>query len=236
MESEVAGCRTVEIGLIQRSDSIALHFSFHMMKLQILREVLLHSFLVLLVIGSAVSVFVGAFLLLSPDRARRLNQAMSRWVDTHRFGDALDKPRRVEKFIYRHHRVVGALITVGALYVLNFFLLTPNARNIAAMLNVNRLGLMDSLVSMFVIGSVLATAIGLMMMLKPSILRELEQMANRWISTDIVTRFFNAKHQGADGFILRYGKFFAPLFIVGGGYTFVRIGTLLLNGTWRSIL
>ena len=221
--------------MIRRPYPIALHI-FHMIKLHILREVLLHSFLVLLVIGSVISVFVGTFLLLSPGRIRSLNLAMSRWVETHRFGDALDKPHRIEKFLYRHHRIVGMLITVGALYVLNFFLLTPDARNIAARLSVNKMGLMDALVSMFVIGSVLAAAIGLMMMLKPSILRELEQAANRWVSTDIITSFFNAKHQGADGFVLRYGKFFAPLFILGGGYILIRIGILLLNGTWRWIL
>lgn len=206
------------------------------MKIEILREILLNSFLLLVWLGSIASILLGLAMLVVPDAAARGNRWLSRWVDTYRFGVALDRPHTTERFLYRHHRVVGAAIAVGAIYVLNFFLFSNKARKMAESVSSDRFGVIDGVISVFVVGNVLAAAIGVVMALKPSLLRELEQSANRWVSTDSLQNFFNKTNHVLDDILLQYGKFSAVFFIAAGGFIFFRIGELLLNGTWRSLI
>jgi hypothetical protein len=201
-----------------------------------LNSILVQSSLILLCIGSIVAAFVGAGMLFAPERTVELNVYMSRWIDTRWAAVELDRPRWTERFFYRGHRVAGALLSVGASYVLYTFLLTPTPTRISKLFKDDIMGLWPAFSAFLVIGNVLAVFIGVMVFARPSLIRDIEKAANRWISTEFLDNFFGAMRMPIDEFVLRNKKTAGGFLLVGGVYTAAKMMALLLTGDWKVVL
>jgi hypothetical protein len=205
------------------------------MKLEILRQIVLHSFLILVVIGACMSAAIGLGLLFAPQRFARINAFWSRWIDTRKFESAMDRPRWTERFFYRHHRLVGIVMSIASWFVLYHFLLTPNIRHRVAMVTTDVAGLLDAGVSIVVIGGVWGATIGLILVFKPSLIRDIEASANKWISTDKVGQKVNEVHMRIDLIVLHHRKTFGVIMIAAAAMVITRILPLLLSGNWRLL-
>ncbi|MEX0914477.1 MAG: hypothetical protein WDZ60_01170, partial [Wenzhouxiangellaceae bacterium] len=86
-----------------------------------------------------------------------------------------DRPRRIERFVYRHHRLFGTAIVLGALLYLwriaSIGLLWPSAGHSAWLSGLPALTVLHLLVLPF----------GTVMLIRPSLLKRIEQTSNRWI-------------------------------------------------------
>lgn len=138
-----------------------------------------------LVLGLALAFLVGLMLLTRPQALFALNARLSRWVDTRALFGALDQPRSVERFFYRHHRVVGALVALGASYVLWrwAFAYTPSDLQILFGQRWVTHGLdwvPAALETVLVALHAAILAIGVIIMFRPSLLKGLERTANHW--------------------------------------------------------
>src|SRR5690242_16410919 len=71
-----------------------------------------------LMVGLILALVVGVLLLAMPQALFALNARLSRWVDTRNALGMLDQPLSLERFFYRHHRILGVLIVMGSGYVL----------------------------------------------------------------------------------------------------------------------
>lgn len=201
--------------------------------MDILYEIAWRSALLFLWIGSALALLLGVGLLLAPARTERINRFFARWIDTRKIESELDRPRWTERFVYRHHRIVGAFILSGSVFVVFQFLLRPFRQRIAPLAAHDMFGLLDATVAFFIIGGVLGALIGLIILFKPSLLRELEGEANRWVSTEKFTRAFNAMYFSFDEKVMRHRRL-SGLFLAGAGaYVFVILGRLLMKGYLR---
>lgn len=201
--------------------------------MDVINEIVWHSFLMLLWAGSVIAIFLGAGLLWVPQTVGKVNGYLARWIDTKAPQASLDRPHRLERQIYRHHRIVGLLLCLGAIFVFYRFLLSPIKPKIAILLVNDVLGLFDALSAMFVIGSVLAASIGIIMFFKPSMLREIESGANQWISVDKLFSFFSAPSFSLDRHVLKRRKIFGCVLLAAGLYVAVLLGWLLINNQWR---
>lgn len=142
---------------------------------------------VVLVLGLLLAFFVGVMLLARPQALFALNARLSRWVDTRSTFHVLDQPRHLERFFYRHHRVLGAAIVLGASYVLWRWAFHYERAEAVALLSRRWLAAgMDWLpaaLEVVLVGLHAAIlVVGALIFFRPSLLKGVEQAANRWQS------------------------------------------------------
>lgn len=195
-----------------------------------MNEILLQSFLIFLFGGCVVGILVGAAMLLKPEQLARFNELASRWISTEKFVVRLDRRRRIEPFVYRNNRLTGAAVLVGAVFVLHTFLFRYNLRIISTFIPQNYWWLSDALVAMLLIGGVLAALVGGIMLIKPSLLRNIEASANHWVCTECISTWFNARYHFIERFILSHHRFYGAFILFVSLYVLVVIGDYLFFG------
>lgn len=127
-------------------------------------------------VAGAALVMVGIGLLLVAASQAATAQEQ-RGLLKHNLREVLERPWRVERFVYRHHRAFGSAIAVGALMLLallgTYKLPETNAWRVP-------LGVQLTLISVWVL-LVFALVIGIYILVRPSALKGFESLANRWI-------------------------------------------------------
>lgn len=201
--------------------------------MNVINDILLHSFLILLCAGSIAGILVGAGMLFKPERIVFLNQYLSRWVGADKIEEELNRPRWIERYFYHHHRLVGSALLIGAIFVLYVFLLGYNTRKIFAAMAPGSWWLVNALMAMLLVGSVLAALVGTIVLVRPSLLREIEKSSNRWISTEGVAKFLNGMRYSFDQQLLRHRKLVGGFIIIGSLYILIVLGPLLWRGGWK---
>jgi len=131
----------------------------------------------------------GLWLLVHPASFLKAGSLLGRWVATDRYFSGLDRPRYQERWIYRHHYLCGGLILAGALYVLFMLVLQVQPAAVIAGLPV----LINPFWSewfytaayyLLLGANVLAVVAGMIVLVRPSLLKGIEQALNRWIDTE----------------------------------------------------
>jgi hypothetical protein len=146
---------------------------------------LMQGLAVALVLGLLLAFFVGVMLLARPRTLFALNQRLSRWIDTRGVFSALDQPRHLERFFYRHHRILGAAVMLGASYVLWQWAFHYDRAGVVALLGQRWLsaGLdwIAPALEVALVGLHFAIfAVGVVIFFRPSLLKGVERTANRW--------------------------------------------------------
>lgn len=138
-----------------------------------------------LMLGLALALMVGVLLLARPQALFALNEWLSRWIDTRQTFGVLDQPRHLERFFYRHHRLLGGLIVLGAGYVLSRWVFAYDRKDVLALLSPRWLARgMDwvplALEAVLIALHAAILVVGLLIMFRPSLLKGVEKAANRW--------------------------------------------------------
>jgi hypothetical protein len=171
-------------------------------------------------------------MLLKPERILSLNQYFSRWVGTQQLNEQLDRPRWIERYFYQHHRLVGSFLLIGAIFILYVFMFSYGMQKFSAALPSVTRGLWMALSGMLLVGGVVAALVGIIVLTRPSLLRDIEHASNRWISTEGMGKFFDGMNYSVDRQILRHRKIAGVFMILGGLYVLIVIGQLLWRGGW----
>lgn len=195
--------------------------------METVNEILLQSFLIFLWGGSIVGILAGVGMFHRPEQLMRFNQQVSRWVDTERMTVKLDRPRWFEPFIYRHHRLVGLGLLIGAVFVLYTFLFSYNVRVISSYIPQDYWWLSDALIAILLVGSMLASLIGIVVLAKPSLLREIEVASNRWICTTRLSTLFNSQYHFAEQFLFQHHRLFGVFILLSSLYVIVLLDYVL---------
>ena len=198
--------------------------------MNIVKNILWQFFVLAVCTGSVASVLLGVTLLLKPDIIERLNQYLARWVSPEKVSEQLDRPRWIERYFYRHHRLVGSVLLIGAGFVLYIFLFRYSAQKVVGMIPHRYLGFYELLVTLLQVGSTLAALVGIIVLIRPSMLRTIEKASNHWISTGPAVRFFDGMHHSVDRLVLQHRKVAGGIMIVGGLFIIISLAPLL----WRS--
>jgi len=146
---------------------------------------LLQGLAVVLVLGLVLALAIGVLLLARPGAAFAINQRLSRWIDTRPAFSALDRPRSLERFFYRHHRLLGALIVLGASYVLWRWAFVYERADLIAVIGrqwvTAGLDWLPAALEVALVGlHVVVLVVGALVFLRPSLLKGVERTANRW--------------------------------------------------------
>ena len=140
---------------------------------------------VVLLLGLLLALSVGLLLLARPQALFALNARLSRWVDTRQAFSLLDQPRHLERFFYRHHRILGSLIVLGSGYVLLRWAFAYDRADLLALLGPRWVARgMDwvplALEAVLVGLHAAILVVGALILLRPSLLKGVERAANRW--------------------------------------------------------
>lgn len=144
-----------------------------------------------LVLGIALLLFslvVGVLMVIKPAMITRLNQKGSSAFSFRRSTRVLEIPNYVDHAFYHHHRIVGLIITLTSAYILYYFTQVYDAAVIGDIVAGSKyagiIEILASSVRLFLLFTGLATlVIGLIMIIRPSLLKGFEAWANHWIST-----------------------------------------------------
>lgn len=169
------------------------------------------SLAIFLLIGALTGIALALLLILRPSLLARINSVANRWFSTRRFDRSLDRIISLEDWFYRHHCLFGLLATLGAGYLIVFFgLLFDRAaalQHLSAYLPARQAGgWLDALVLAALVGAVLALLVGVFLCLRPSMLRDVEEVSNRWVSSRRATRALAIPREAADIYIARHAR------------------------------
>ncbi len=148
-------------------------------------EWLAEGLLLSLALGLLLAAMVGLLMLMQPGRLFAINERWSRWVDTSGQFEALDRPYSLERIFYRYHAVAGSLITLGSSFVLWQWTFAYQRNGVFSMLGARwarpELNWAVTAGEWIVVGlHILILVIGLIILLRPSLLKSLESGGNRW--------------------------------------------------------
>ncbi|HET7370715.1 MAG TPA: hypothetical protein VFK45_07750 [Gammaproteobacteria bacterium] len=165
---------------------------------------------VLLTLGATAASLIGAALLLAPNRAIALVE----------FGGTQQASWFWERYFYKRHYTFGALIVVGALYVVVTLLTLGDPADVVAALGFasgSGIGaiLFKSLAALLLLGSLLALPFGAIVFIRPSLLKGIERRANKPLGA-----------AAAPWPAIRRPRAWGLFFIAGGLYT--------LSGLWLA--
>lgn len=166
---------------------------------------------------------LGIFLLVFPGKAVQLGYKMNRWVSTDSFFAGLDKPHFRERVFYRWHRSFGAALVVASVYIIYMFVFHANVDSIANALpifaerEVNR-WLYEAMKYFFIMGSVISLLIGLVIFIRPSMLKKLEGQLNIWVGIDKPLEKLNESYEIPENILPGNVRIFGTFVLVSGIY------------------
>lgn len=176
---------------------------------------------------------LGLWILILPAHFLKAGQSLSKWVTTDRYFDYMDKPHYQERGIYKHHRIAGALIVLGALYTLAMLLVKIDIGVVYAKLpvviNLFWSEWFYNTVYYLLIGAnILAVVVGGIVFVRPSNLKGIEQILNRWVVTEQGLKRLDRTHEIAIEILPGNPRLFGLAVTLGGLYIILSMGIMLL--------
>ncbi len=167
-----------------------------------LTGLLVHAAMAVLAALLALTTLIGLVVALRPGLLPRLRRVFGRRYSLRRATGALDRPRNIDRWFYRHHRAYGTVVGVLALFLLYFLafgelgqgwrsLFPREYRQLAPIL-----GELARIVLWF--SAVLALIIATVVFARPSALKAIEGLANRWLTPRRYTRGLEREYGGLD--------------------------------------
>jgi hypothetical protein len=194
----------------------------------LLQAWLLQSFVIFLIVGSLAGIAAGVLLLFRPQSLQRAGQLLNRWISTRHLDHSLERSFNIDPWFYRYRRAGGMLILLGAIYVLFFFTMSMDRAHTVDVLAVYFRqqavllgGLLDALVLSSILGASCAALVALFLMLRPSMLRDFEQVANQWVSLRRAMKPIEVRREGLDEYVFQRARVAGILLLLGGFYVLV---------------
>ncbi|MES1981505.1 MAG: hypothetical protein V4443_03410 [Pseudomonadota bacterium] len=198
-------------------------------------SLLLHALLMLLVVGSIAGLVVGVAMVLYPAWLMRVNRRANQWITTRQIDRVLEQAIKVDRWFYRHHRISGALLLGGAVFLIYFVIVRLNKAGILsglakayAISPAISAVLLDTVVLSMVLGAAFAAIISLFLLVRPSMLRGFEQSANRWLSLRQVLKPLEVSRSGMDEYVFQNIQIAGVLLLLGSLYALAGV-TLWLS-------
>lgn len=183
-------------------------------------DILEAAFFNVIIAGTILSVFYGLWLLIAPNSALALNNKINKNFSMREKTKSLEMPISIECWFYRHAKITGALLIVGALYLfyllfweLDFIVL---AKNLPGLTILMWEWLLQSFQIFFAIMSIVVFLMGFLIIIRPSLLKPIEEKANKWVSTRQKMQVMSDEIGHADKLLDRFPRQFGVIILVLG--------------------
>ena len=190
--------------------------------------VLLRGIFQFLIFSCVIGLLAGSVMILRPEWVARLGKLTNKWISTRKLARPLGQTIDVEHWFYRYNRWSGAVLIVAALYIIYMFtvhLVRANLLAIFIKMRIIQLALLepllDTLVLFFLVGALIALLLGLFLIFRPSMLRDLEDSANRRISLRRSLKPVEVPYEKLDQLVFRHAPLTGVLILGASLYTLV---------------
>ncbi|MBA4381697.1 MAG: hypothetical protein C0406_03945 [Sideroxydans sp.] len=194
----------------------------------IIQTWLFQSAVIFIIMGSVAGLLIGALLVFRPQQFQVISAILNRWISTRTFDKALESSFSIDPWLYRYRRVTGALILLGALFVLFYFTVRlDRAATIEGLAKHFHYypsivsGLLDALVLSSLLGALCAIFVALCLIFRPSLLRGFEESANQWLSLRKALKPMEIPRDNMDRYVQRYTRQVGIFLLLGSLYTLV---------------
>lgn len=158
-----------------------------------------------------VSMIIGLLLLLQPSIIIRLNNRVAKKISLRRMTKVIEVPNYVDHLFYRHHRILGIIVTLLSAYVLYYFLVIYNPVLLADYLKSFNYGFVYEIVInagrlFMLISSAIIVLLGVAIFIRPSQLKVIERWANIWVSTRKSTQPLSVDHDQVNQLVYKYPR------------------------------
>ncbi len=212
------------------------------MQIELLVEIAIEGVLYSLLLFAIVAFVVGLMLFVAPHQLERLRAISDRWITLRKLLKPLEIPRESDPFLYRHHQWVGAITTLLSLATLYLLLYGITERLPDVSIPDQRYSpfwqwLYANVILFLWIGSIFTCVAGVTIFFRPSLLKQVEGITNRWISTRQRFRWIDQYWPHLDVLMLSRGRRIGIFLILGSLYILMLIGTLMLQQPdWLELL
>ena len=198
--------------------------------MDMLSAILLDTVLWLALGGGMLAMLVGLLLLIAPRGFARVSRLANRWVSTAPATRLLEKPRPIERFFYRGHKVFGILLTSGAVFALHYLVSHGAATGMLAALGAPGPAgdiMAVALTGFLLAGNIVVLLVGIVVVVRPSLLKGVEAASNRWISTRETFNTLDSRSDLPDRAVARKPRLAGLALTVAGFYTTLQLGLFL---------
>jgi len=163
---------------------------------------------------------LGLSFLFVPEKILRLAEKLNTWIHTGHIFDSLDKPRYQERLVYRYHHVFGIMVmffTSVCVYMMYFYTdVTILLEQLSLMMD-TEFGkwLIVSLFYILLAANISAFIIGLIILIRPSALKSLENIANHWIDSEEKLKILDSTRDLPKSVFPGNPRIFGTLILIG---------------------
>jgi len=166
-----------------------------------------------------ISLIVGLLLLLKPSIIIQFNSRVDKKFSLRRATKFIEVPNQVDHLFYKHHRILGVVVTLTSAYVLYYFLVIYDAAIIADFLQGSRYAFVFDIVInagrlfMLICGAVIVL-LGVAIFIRPSQLKVVESWANHWVSTRKQAQPLSAEHNSVNQLAYKYPRLTGLIIVI----------------------
>lgn len=173
--------------------------------------------------------FVGIGFMAIPAKLLELTTRLNKWVATDSLFNGLNRSFSFERIIYRHHTISGLIIIVCCIYVfLRIWLCFEVAIEILPVIINATISqwLYTALVLLIFIADIVVFIIGLIILVRPSILKGIESWSNRWIDSEKALKNLDKEYELKIEWFPKYPRVFGLFIVLGCLYIISNMGPL----------
>ncbi|MCK5001551.1 MAG: hypothetical protein KAS57_00895 [Gammaproteobacteria bacterium] len=173
-----------------------------------------------------ISLVVGVLLLIKPAIIFRFNKQAGTKFSMRHATKFLEVPYVIDPLFYKHHRIVGAIVTLISGYILYYFSLVYDAALIAEYVKDSVYAIaLDILVNalrvFMLFTSVFIVLIGIVIFVRPSQIKSVEAWANRWISTRQASRKLSVERDQVNLLAYKYPRITGMIIVLLSLYALI---------------
>ncbi len=187
-------------------------------------EVLLEVLKYIWILGLCFLFIAGIWALLLPDSFLRFNRSAGNWIEVYCVNSAFpDRKHLVEGVVYRFHVFIGLLLILASLGIMYNVLFRFNAMSLSEGPVFQHPGsfwlgvLTEFTIAFICLSGVLGLFAGIIIFVRPSVLRPLEAWGNRWIYINWLFQFSERSLFGIDKWIVQNIRLYGFVVLLAAG-------------------
>ena len=190
-------------------------------------DILEATFFNIIIVGTALSMLYGLWLMIHPHSAMAFSNKINKGYSMRQATKSLETPISIERWFYRNAKLTGVLLMLGSTYLFYLLFWTLELDQLMKVMpGLNPLAwewLLTSFQIFFAIASVAVFLMGFVVLIRPSLLKPLEETANTWISTRQKMQFMSENIGRADQLLNRFPRQVGTIILIVGAIVLINM-------------
>jgi hypothetical protein len=200
--------------------------------MEIFWEIGIQTIEILTLIFGIMGMTLSLMLIFSPRLTQNLSNILNRSINVEKRLEYLDKDIQISDFFYTHHIAMGLILVAGSVFSLFFFFFSLDVSKFAGIFFGSQSNLfaaeiiVSSITWIGKVGCLAGLAIGLLLVIKPDLMKGIESRLNSWFETKPMIEKLDKTSHDMDSFFFRHP---ITVGLVGAVISFFLISLSIIN-------